>query len=58
MERQTCYRCDLLVGAVIIGVERHVKLVGNRGLAELRQIAEAVAEFDLLIAGIVPDPAQ
>ena len=50
MERDTCYRCELLAGAVLSAVTRHVNLVGQRRVAQMRMDAESVTALDLQIS--------
>jgi hypothetical protein len=50
MERETCYRCELLAGAVLSAVTRHVNLVGQHRVAQMRLEVELVTVLDSQIA--------
>ena len=55
MERQTCYRCDLLAEAVVSAVERHANLLGKLQRAGQRGEAGAIAELDTLLIQVAQE---
>ena len=50
MNPGVCYRCDVLARAVLATVQRHISLIGERRIAELRSDTESMATLDLQIA--------